>query len=560
MKFVGKLTLSLLLLLLLTLVTIYLLLQTRWGAEWTSRRISDDTAWHLSIGKIEHNFSSPALLTLRNVSFGHDGQPAVMVAKTVNLGLTFSLFNDALHFTRIELQDGSLNVANMAADMAWPLQADRLQLRNMALNSPRQAINAVAVNGGVIPWLPRAGNILGTNASFQASADRMTLQGLDVTNALVQGRVSDRLLMLNNFGADLARGSVTGSAQRDAQGKWQVPALRLNDIRLQTDKSLSAFLQPLRNLSSVHFSRLDITDARLQGPDWAVTDLDLLLKNLTISNGDWQSEDGSLALNADSFINGQLTLNDPILNLDFSPQGIADARFSSRWVNGLIRAQGNWQRQTRQLTLDELVLAGLEYTLPENWRDRWMATLPAWLDSVRVKKLSGNRNLIIDVNPQYPFQLTALDASGSDLLLARHRQWGIWQGDLNLNAAEATFNRTDVRHPSLTLQADAEQIAVTEMSAFVDKGMLEGLATLDQTPARQLSLTLNGRGVAADVLKNWGWPAPPLTGQATLQLQLQARLAAEAALKNSANGTLTLTADGQTLQQTMTRGEVSTQP
>ncbi|MGD8108612.1 AsmA family protein [Pantoea sp. FN0302] len=560
MKFIGKLTLSLLLLLLLTLVTIYLLLQTRWGAEWVSRRISDDTAWHLSVSKIEHNFSAPGLLTLRNVSFGHDGQPAVMVAKTVNLGLTFSLFSEAPRFTRIELQDGALNAANMSANMTLPLQADRLQLRNMQLHSPRQAFNAIALNGGVIPWQPRAGNILGDKASFQASAERVTLQGVKVTNALVQGKINDNVLVINNFGGDLARGSVTGSAQRDAQGKWDVSALRLNDIRLQTDKSLSAFLQPLRSLPAVYFSRVDVTNTHLQGPDWAVADLDLLLKSVTLSNGDWQSDDGSLALNADNFINGQLTLNDPILNLDFSPQGITDARFSSRWVNGLIRAQGSWQRQTKRLTLDEVVLAGLEYTLPENWRERWMASLPAWLDSVLVKKLSGNRNLIIDVNPQYPFQITALDTNGSDLLLAQHRQWGIWQGSLNLNAAEATFNRTDVRHPSLALNADAEQIAVTEMSAFVDKGMLEGVATLDQTPARHLSLTLNGRAVPADVLQNWGWPAPPLTGQATLQLQLNARLAAKTPLKSSANGTLTLSTDGKTLQQSMTQGEVSTHP
>lgn len=557
MKFVGKLTLSLILLLLLTLVVLYLLLQTRWGAEWASRRISDDTAYHLSVTKIEHNLSRPARLTLYNVSFGHDGQPAVMVAKTVNLDLSSGLLSDALHFARIELRDGTLNAANMPANMAWPLQADRLQLHNMTLNSSRLGMDAVALNGGVIPWQPRAGNILGNNASFQASAESLKLWGLTAINALVQGKISDRQLIINNFGADVARGSVTGSAQRDAQGNWRVSTLRLNDIRLQTDKSLSAFLQPLRDLPSVHFSRVDLTDARLQGPDWAITDLDLLLKNLTLRNGDWQSDDGSLALNADSFINGQLTLNDPILNLDFSPQGVADARFSSRWVNGLIRAQGSWQRQTKQLTLDELALAGLEYTLPENWRDRWMETLPDWLDRVQVKKLSGSRNLVIDVNPHYPFQITALDISGTDLLLARNRQWGIWQGALNLSAAEATFNRTDVRHPSLTLNADAGQIAVTEMSAFADKGMLEGLATLDQTPARHLSLTLNGRAVPANVLQNWGWPASSLTGPATLQLKLNARLAADTPLKNSANGTLILTADGQTLQQTMVNGVVS---
>ncbi|MDU3076138.1 MAG: AsmA family protein, partial [Mixta calida] len=164
------------------------------------------------------------------------------------------------------------------------------------------------------------------------------------------------------------------------------------------------------------------------------------------------------------------------------------------------------------------------------------------------------------VNPAWPFQVTALDINGSDLLLARQRQWGVWQGSLNLNAAEATFNRTDIRRPSLALNADSGQINVTEMSAFVDKGMLEGQATLDQTPARHLSLTLDGRSVPADVLQNWGWPAPPLSGPATLQLKLNARLAADTPLKGSANGTLTINAAERTLEQTMTQGAVTTQP
>ena len=50
----------------------------------------------------------------------------------------------------------------------------------------------------------------------------------------------------------------------------------------------------------------------------------------------------------------------------------------------------------------------------------------------------------------------------------------------------------------------------------------------------------------ADVLQNWGWPAPPLSGPATLQLKLNARLAADTPLKGSANGTLTINAAERT--------------
>ena len=82
---------------------------------------------------------------------------------------------------------------------------------------------------------------------------------------LLQGNIAKRRLVLSNIGADLARGSMTGRAERDAQGNWQINQLRLNEIRLQTQQSLSEFLSPLRDVPSVSINRLDMTDARLQG-------------------------------------------------------------------------------------------------------------------------------------------------------------------------------------------------------------------------------------------------------------------------------------------------------
>jgi len=222
-----------------------------------------------------------------------------------------------------------------------------------------------------------------------------------------------------------------------------------------------------------------------------------------------------------------------------------------------VRAQGSWTRSDKKLTLDELVVAGLEYTLPLNWRERWMETLPSWLESVQVTKLSASRNLIIDINPDFPFQMTALDGNGSNLLMARNHQWGIWSGNLSFNAAAATFNRVDLRHPSIALSADDNAINVSEMSAFSADGMLEGLATLSQQPQRALSLTLNGRQVNATLLQNWGWPTIPLNGNATMQLKMQANLQASQPLKPSVNATLAVSNGEQSVQQTLRGGLLS---
>lgn len=556
MKFFGKVLLTLLLILLLALVAIYVLLQTQWGAGWISRQVSASSDYQLSLSKMEHNFSDPSHLLLNDISFGRKDQPATLVARRVDLGLSLMQFSSPLHFASIRLDQGTLNLSDKSAPLS--LQADRLQLSQMALNRNQGdwPLQAQRVDGGVTPWKPEAGNVLGKEARFQMSAGSLTLDGIPAANVLVQGSIHGPQLVLSNFGADVALGSVTASAQRDAQG-WQVNSLRLNSIRLQSDKTLAEFLQPMRTLPTMHFDRIDMTDARLQGQDWAVTDLDLTLKDLTLSNGDWQSDNGSLSMNASSFVNGSMQLDDPIANMDFSAQGVQLTQFSSRWVNGLVRAQGSWTRSDKKLTLDELVVAGLEYTLPLNWRERWMETLPSWLESVQVTKLSASRNLIIDINPDFPFQMTALDGNGSNLLMARNHQWGIWSGNLSFNAAAATFNRVDLRHPSIALSADDNAINVSEMSAFSADGMLEGLATLSQQPQRALSLTLNGRQVNATLLQNWGWPTIPLNGNATMQLKMQGSLQASQPLKPSVNATLAVSNGEQSVQQTLRGGQLS---
>ncbi|MBZ4261555.1 AsmA family protein, partial [Mycobacterium tuberculosis] len=91
--------------------------------------------------------------------------------------------------------------------------------------------------------------------------------------------------------------------------------------RLQSPASLAEFFAPLTTVPSLQIGRLDITDARLQGPDWAVTDLDLSLRNLTLSHGGWQSEDGTLTMNASEINYDTLHFFDPNLNAELSPQG-----------------------------------------------------------------------------------------------------------------------------------------------------------------------------------------------------------------------------------------------
>lgn len=561
MKFIGKLLVYLLVALLIVMLALYILLQTRWGAAQVSSWVTVNTDYELSFDKMNHRFSSLSHLILENVTFGRDGKPATLVAKKVDIGLSSRQITDPLHVDTITLFDGTLNLSPQTAPL--PFQADRLQLNNMAFNSPNTEwdLSAQKVTGGVSPWQPEAGNVLGNHAQIQMSAGSLTLNGVPATNVLIEGQLNGKEVVLNTIGADMARGSLTGSALRNADGSWIIDTMRLNEIRLQSDKMLTAFFAPLATIPSLQIGRLDVTDARLQGPDWAVTDLDLSLRNLTLSKGDWQSQEGRLSMNASEFIYGSLHLFDPILNAEFSPQGMALRQFTSRWEGGMVRTSGNWLRDGKALVLDDVAIAGLEYTLPQNWKTLWMAPLPEWLNSVTLQKFGLSRNLVIDIDPAFPWQITSLDGYGANLQLVKDRQWGVWGGSATLNGAAATFNRVDVRRPSLALNANAATVNITDLSAFTEKGILEATATVSQLPQRQTTVSLNGRGVPLNVLQQWGWPALPIAGDGNIQLTASGSVQANAPLKPTVNGKLSaVNMDKQQVQQTMAGGVVSTPP
>lgn len=93
-------------------------------------------------------------------------------------------------------------------------------------------------------------------------------------------------------------------------------------------------------------------------------------------------------MNANEFIYGSLHFYDPILNAEFSPQGMTLRQFTTRWEGGMVRTSGQWLRDGKALILDDAAFAGLEYTLPGNWKQLWMQPLPSWLNSLILKNLA----------------------------------------------------------------------------------------------------------------------------------------------------------------------------
>lgn len=557
MKLIGRLIVIVSGIVVLMLVALYIVLQTQWGARQLSQWISNNTNYRLTLSHISHHWSTPDHLIFQDITLGYADQPTVIAVKHLDIGLSLRQFSDPLDVDTILLQQGSVTLHNNTLPL--PLKASRLLLQDITIDNSDGAwpLHAERANGGVIPWYPTSDSLFGKNASIEFSADSLTLKGIPARHVLAQGSLNNGNLELSTLGADIERGTLTGNVSRTSDGAWKIGNLRLNDIRFQTEQSLTDFLAPLTDAPSLQIDRLDITGARLEGPAWAISDLDLSLRGITFSKGDWHSDEGTLSANAREFIWHSIHFQEPIINADLIPQGILLRQFSSRWEGGLVRANGQWLRDGDSALMNEVVFTGLEYTLPEDWKALWAQPLPHWLAEMTIKKLSASRNLIIDINPDWPFQFTALDASASNLVIARDHQWGLWDGRLSLNAANATFNRVDVRRPSLLLSANPQQITLSDLSAFTEKGLLEATATISQMPQRVTQVELKGQNVPTNILHPWGWPVNQLEGDANLTLSASGQLAAQTPLRPTVNGTLHITdSHGQQIQQVVKQGEL----
>ncbi|WP_294909510.1 AsmA family protein [Tatumella sp. UBA2305] len=556
MKFIGKFFLILLLILLLLLVAAWFALKSTWGAGTLSRWISDDTAYHLSIGRIRHSLSSPLVVTLEDFTFGNDGQPAMVVASKVTLGLSLLQFSDPSHFDSLQLSDGEIDLGNIRPGTGFPLQANHLYLNNINVVQPdvSNSYQANETTAEITPWKPSQSQMLGNNYSFHIGIGQLMLGQQHLANISARGSVSPQKLMLDNVNGDAERGTFSGSAIREAD-RWQIRQLSLQNTRFQTSKSLPELLAPLEQ-HNIQPGQVSVSHATIVGPEWAVTDLNLQLDNPQIPDSTLLVGGGKLSLQASDFVWGTQEFTQPQVAIEQTAQGLNISKFTTHWVNGTVTANGMWSSENRQLAVDNLSLTGLEYTLPEDWRQFWQASLPDWLDSVLIRNFTINNSLVIDINPDFPFQMTALHASGNQLLLAQNHQWGIWSGDSEWQAAEATFNRQDIRAPWLKLHADARGISINDFKMLVNKGPMVGSAQISQQPSRNFSVNLRGQSVPVNMFAGWGWPVTSVTGQGNLTLNATGSIQAGKPLAPTVNGSLSIATDAGTVQQTMQNGNI----
>ncbi|WP_228939877.1 AsmA family protein [Photorhabdus thracensis] len=557
MRWLGKLLVTLSLLLILTVVTLYVVIQTNWGAHQLSQWLSNNSDYQVQIGNIEHHWSQPGTLTFSNIALSNKQHSFTLEAQVAAFDFSWQQLTSPRHFHRLLLQQGQLAIKGQQKSL--PFSANILQLNQMSIQSENAdwEIQGQNITGGITPWNPQSDGLAGSG-KFQFSADKLNLNDISLEKVIMQGNSQQNTLIINSFGATLAHGSVSGNGQRLPDGSWQWDNLLISDIRWQTSMTLEELWLKASKLPVVNIKDLSLTNTKLEGKSWSANYLDASVKNVGLVNGNWQGKEGIIDFNVMDTTLNDLHVTDAIGHLIFAGNELNISNLTARWEKGLFHIKAQWNHQTKQFKIANATVAGLTYTLPQNWHQLLKQSLPEWISGFSINELTINNSLLIDINPDFPFQLTALNGYIHNVELLKDGKWGIWSGSSNLSATSATFNKVELNRPYLKLHTEGNKLILDQLDASVDDGLLKVKGTVDQQTQKPFTLDFQGMDADLAILHQWGWVPLKLQGKGNFTLRIQGDLSADD-VKSTLSGTFETT-DKQSGKETQTinKGQIST--
>lgn len=517
--FIKRLILVALLLPLIVIPALYFTIQTKQGATWISHWLSNsNNNYQISVDKIIHSFTTPLQLEIKHLRVKRNGNEIINVESAM-AAFNPNLFDDPNWLGHLQLQNGTVYIKNSSLT-TLPLSSDWLLLKeiDLTVSTTKGDVFFQQVNAGISPWTPN--DTVNYDSIFRLSALKFSMNQYAGEHLLILGRMKKGSFIIDAFGADLPHGDITGQVYKVKKGPWVINNLYLNHFRWQGSESLSDIYQWFSDLPPIEIKQLNIINASLEGNEWAFNDANLSLKNIKWQDGNWlaENEDSNAKFSAESTVFRELHIDDPIVKLKLNNRDIEIQQINARWQGGLIRVDGTWKNN--ELTLGNVIVSGIEYTLPANWRSLLHYQFPEWLQTLNINHLTSNRNVIVDVNDSFPFQLTLLDINGNDLHLIDHHRFNLWQGELSAYAHNATFNKVDLRYPAMTLRGNREQIDFAKVSAFISNGLIDGQLIVSQMNNQNFSLKLTGHNVPVDLLNHWGWQPSPMKGDGNIEFKL----------------------------------------
>lgn len=496
----------------------YLLVQTQWGAHYAGLMLSNyNSQYTISFERVSHSITKPYELTFENLKIQDKAQSRTyLTSQKVVIGL---LKNDLLQLNRLDyllLENGQIEVLQHNAEF----NVQFLQLKNISVHylDTAQNIEITLSNiyGGAKPWSTRLlTDRLDTQFNF--TIQRAIYNQFKSESVFVQGIQKNQQLRLSNLGGNINQGFFTANLVILPNNQIDVAQLKLNNIHFQSTDNVSRINDLITDLPYTTVQLLSIINGSVSLPNLTIEKANLEAKNIRY-DGQWQLDKSDLSFDAQSIVWQDELVEQPLLQWYHADDKIILEQAIALWNKGNIKLTGSWQNGL--LTIDNMIAGGIRYQLPTRWYQTLDThTLPdIFPDHIVIKQFMLMPSLLIDTDPQFPFQLSSFEAFGNDININTSQHHVNINGSMLLKADNATFNTVELNKPDLSMTLTDKNYLLT-FSTLIEQGILEGQAHLFTTQQLK-SLTLNAHTVDSQVLALWHLINNPLTtNKFTVELQ-----------------------------------------
>ncbi|MDD9179784.1 MULTISPECIES: AsmA family protein [Aliivibrio] len=421
---------------LLLVVAFLSLLHTPYAQPMLNPLVQKLTHQKISFGDIHYSIQSPLHLTLSDVAIETDSELNI---QTVDFWLSqHPIQNNKLAFDSIKVDGLSLQKGLPDTQSIDWISIAQFSISNLDLANDDIVLRDAQIQ--LENWAIQKENSLSFEGDFQFSAKQLYWQGEALDEVLVDGYYTQHYTALHGISLTWRGSTITAQAELKENKLWVIPQFTLRKFNLESSNA-DIINKPIEWLSqhnfTYQFERIDLLDINIELPQFVVNNLSLSAENVLLPYHLWQQNNANISFNADNLVWNEHTINNPIFSLTLNGQKADISTLSFEIFDGHIQLTG--KLSPTSINLNSLSIDQVKWAIT-NEEASVLTQYVNQLEQVKIAKLDVNNTQLIQLNDQYPYQLSGVNMEGHDLDLLRLEQWGLWDGTLSMSASNASFN------------------------------------------------------------------------------------------------------------------------
>ncbi len=456
------------------------------------------------------HYDYPAHFTFDHAQIHFDSQ--TLNVDQVQVWLSISqLLDRKVQFDSVLLDGMDLTTDQLKqfSPQLHPLSMQQLAIKNLKLTGEKWQVHELSVQVRNPEW--QSGEQILPFGNLQVSAGVWKINQETLSDILIDAEYRPQNSTIYGGSFHWRNAMISGQAEQYGQ-QWSLVNATINHLNVPENEPLPTLIDLWSPFTSqlFHINSLDLLNSSFSLQGYRINNADISIEDVDLRRSLYQQQHASLSFNADSIDNQQLQLIEPSAKLEFADRRIQIEDFDSEFAEGNVQLSAT-------ITPEELVFHQLHASDIKilDHSQQYAQTLRQWLRGfsfVKFDQLDIKRGQIIQTEREPYWQLTGINASGSQLSVVEHHQIGLWDGQAELSANNLSYDQVMSSQAIIELNAEHGRWSVSRLFVPLEQGYLDIAANGDLNAISQpWQLSAEGDGV----------PIKPLARYFTTQVNLQ---------------------------------------